>query len=268
MNSLRVPSSVLATNAFVERPSYGFVSTEQVLNTFAAHGWKPVSMTEARVNKQERQGFQKHLIRLENDNFSRIEGLSESNTSRPQLVVLNSHDGTSSLQILWGLIRIACLNGIIAGTGLNGVRLVHSASVVKRLPEGIDYMLANFSIFQRQIQALQGKRFTDSAVRELILALYDARLKNVSRVVEIDYSMPNARRLEDTGHDAYTVFNRIQEVMVRGGIKYTYEKEVKNEAGEVVDTVLTQATTRRVASISSQVKLNQLTYDLAIKLAA
>jgi hypothetical protein len=264
----QVLNPVEATKAYIERDTYGFVNTKDVLQAFGQAGWTPVSQNFGRVNNLERQGFQKHLIRLENPKFPAIEGLTNANHSKPQLVLLNSHDGTTSLQILWGLIRVACLNGIIAGTGVNGVRLIHSKSVVDKLPDAIQYMLDNFEKFRDQITALQGKTLSEAATIELIKGVYNARLANVRGVTHIDYTVPRALRFEDKETDAYTIFNRIQEKLMRGGIRYEYVKEVKDVNGVVTNSYPVVTKTRRIASVSSQVKLNQLAYDTAIKLAA
>lgn len=264
----KVTNPIEQTKALIERESYGFVNTSEVLSAFSQAGWNQVSTTVGRVNNPERQGFQKHLIRLENPLFSKIEGLTDNNQSRPQLVLLNSHDGTTSLQILWGLIRIACMNGIIAGTGVNGVRLIHSKAIVDKLPNAIEYMLGNFETFVKQIESLQGKTLSDSASAELVKTLYNARLAGIQRVKSIVYDTPSALRIQDNANDAFTVYNRVQEVLMRGGIQYEYEKSILDANGQEIGTKLVSTRTRRIASVTSQVKLNQLAYDTAIELAA
>lgn len=256
------------TKALVERPSYGFVNTRDVLGVFENAGWKPVDIQAAKVRKLERDGFQKHLIRLENPAFPKIEGLSDSNASRPQLVIVNSHDGTSSLQILWGLIRFACANGIIRGTAINGLRLTHSKGIVDKLPQGIDYMLGNFGNFVTELQNLQNLTLSDAAQAQLVKTLFDARLSNVQNVTHVNYDLGRVQRAEDNANDAYTVFNRVQELLMRGGIQYAYNRETKDDSGKVIDVREIATTTRRIASVASQVKLNQLAYDTALQLAA
>ena len=264
----KITNPVDQVKALTDRESYGFVNTREVLNAFSLAGWSPVSEQYGKVNKTDRQGFQKHLIRLENPQFQSIDGLTTANNSRPQLVLLNSHDQSTSLQIMWGLIRIACLNGIIAGTALNGVRLVHSKSITERLPLAIDYMVNNFDNFANQIKALQGKTMSQAATTEFVERVYRARLANVDNVTKIDLSLPHALRVQDNGLDAYTAFNRVQETLMRGGIKYQYIKHTKDDDGKIIDSRLIDTVTRRIASVTSQVKLNQLAYDTALEVAA
>lgn len=254
-------SPINAQKALIERESYGFANTRDILDVFSQHGWREVSQQVVKVRKPEREGYQKHLIRLENDAMPAIQGLSRDNATKPQLVIVNSHDGTSSLQMLWGLFRLVCANGLVAGTAINGVRLVHSRSIVDKLPEAIRYMLDNFPVFQQQVEMLQGRVLSEAAQAELVRVLYNARLANIRNIQNIDYSL-RVRRPEDNAPDAYTVFNRVQEVLVRGGIRYTYERPTE-QGGQLVAT-----TTRGLSSVNSQVKLNQLAFDTVLNLAA
>jgi hypothetical protein len=267
INNNLVASPVDQTHALNQTDTYGFVNTRAILNVFSKHGWSEVSQQVGKVKNPEKQGFQKHLIRLENPEFQSIPGLSTENNSRPQLVLLNSHDTSTSLQLMWGLIRIACLNGVIAGTGINGMRLVHSKSIVDRLPTAIDYMLNNFSKFAGQIASLQNKSLTPIEVAHLTKTLYDARLANVHNVKHVHYDN-RALRIEDQSSDAYTVFNRLQERLLRGGIHYTYERLNRDLNGNVVSSQLITTSTKRIGAVNSQVKLNQLAYDETLKLVA
>jgi hypothetical protein len=248
--------------------TYGFASTREIMDAFGAHGWRPVSTQTASVRDAARQGFQKHLVRLENPAFQAIEGLTDANRSKPQLVLLNSHDGTSSLQIFWGLVRIACLNGIIAGTSMSSFRLIHSRKVTERLPDAIEHLVKGFPKFINQIQALQGLRFSDSALSEFIKTVYDARLQGVGKVLNVDYRLPDVKRYEDNGSDAFTVFNRVQETLIRGGIQYRAERNRLDDDGNVIETRIVDAKTRKLSSVQQQVNLNRIVYDTALKLAA
>lgn len=249
------------------KSSYGFTSSRAILDAFSAHGWNEVSSQYSRTNKVERSGFQKHLVRLENPEFSNIKGLSNDNNSRPQLVLLNSHDGSSALNLFWGVIRMACLNGIISGNAISSFRLIHSKSITEKLPDAIEYMLNNFNKFTAQIETLQSLKFTESGVNELIKTVYDARLSGVGKVLAVDYSLNSIRRHEDSSLDAYTVFNRIQETLMRGGIQYRAERNRLDERGNVIQTYIVDTKTRKLSSITQQVKLNQLVYDKALELA-
>lgn len=249
------------------KPTYGFVSTKQILDVFQSKGWSVVDTKTLNVRNERRQGFQRHLVALENPAFPSIPGLTSENASRPRLMLLNSHDGTTAFRMFIGLLRIACLNGVISGTALRDFKAVHSKNVLNRLGEGIEFLSNNMSELFNQVQRLQGVQFTDAMIQEYVRTMFNARLSSVGKVISVDYTLP-VRRVEDKATDGFTVFNRVQEVLVRGGIDYVYARDVKNANGQVIGTQTVHATTRRLASIQSQIRLNRLAYDAAINQAA
>lgn len=250
------------------KDTYAFISTENIVNTLASKGWSPVETKIARVNNPARDGFQRHIVRFEHPAFPSIPGLSETNASRPQLVVVNSHDGGTATRFMLGLIRLACLNGIIAGTSLREFRTIHSGNITPKIEQGLEFLTAGLPDMFQQIQMLQQTTFSESNLDALVKTLVSERLKN-SRAVEVDYSsVLQVRRSADNNSDAFTVFNRLQESLMRGGIRYTAEKSILDQDGNVVSTELQHKVTRKLNSIPQAVKLNRIAYDMAVKLAA
>lgn len=47
----------------------------------------------------------------------------------PEIILLNSHDGSSSYQMLLGLFRQVCANGLIYVDVLGEVRVLHKVDV-------------------------------------------------------------------------------------------------------------------------------------------
>jgi hypothetical protein len=62
------------------------------------------------------------MIRLRH--ASQING-AEAN----EIVLLNSHDGTSSYQMLAGMFRFVCSNGLVCGDTVADVRVPHKGDV-------------------------------------------------------------------------------------------------------------------------------------------
>jgi hypothetical protein len=55
----------------------------------------------------------------------------------PEIILLNSHDGSSSYQMLPGLFRSVCQNGLICGESFGEVRVPIRATWWKRLSKGL-----------------------------------------------------------------------------------------------------------------------------------
>lgn len=262
---------VLQTKAMPTlKPTYGFASTQEIMDSLAGSGWRPVSQNALKARSKSREGYQRHMVRLQNDSFLEIPGLTQDNKSRPEIVLLNSHDGTTALRMMLGLFRIACLNGVIAGTGLREFRAVHSGNLQQKLSEGIGYMTGGIPQLIDQVTHLQGTRFTPAALEQLVAEVVAKRLQHANVVPgSIDFaSVVKPRRDQDKAEDAFTVFNRIQESLIRGGIRYRAYHAVKDEDGNVTSEEIRNATTRKLSSIPQAVRLNTMVYDLAVKLAA
>ncbi len=101
------------------------------------------------------------------------------------------------------------------------------------------------------------------------------RLQEVENIVSVDLSTVDAvRREADQGQDLYTVFNRVQESLIRGGIKYKINTPVldENKNQIVVDEIAQykerNATTRKLKDFTKTTELNKALWNGALDLVA
>src|SRR5207253_9597469 len=112
-------------------PSYRFISTVGVLDALAEAGFMPV---EARQSSQRAASplHARHLIRLR----PRAETI-RLRDSIAELLLLNSHDATGAYALRAGLLRVVCLNGLVASAGDFPVwRVAHRGDVVGEVVQG------------------------------------------------------------------------------------------------------------------------------------
>jgi hypothetical protein len=86
--------------------SYRFISTREVLETFSELGWFPTSVKEAGVRREENRGYQRHLVRLQNPEFTARE--LDVGDALPEIVLASSHCGESAQQAdssLWSVFN-------------------------------------------------------------------------------------------------------------------------------------------------------------------
>ncbi len=89
----------VAPSIFAEAPHesrsqrYSYIPTATVLQELRGEGFEPFMVTQTRVRHDDRRDYTKHMIRLRH--ASQING-REAN----EIILLNSHDGTSSYQML------------------------------------------------------------------------------------------------------------------------------------------------------------------------
>lgn len=118
------------SNRFVHIPSH------DLLGAMAKEGFMPVAVKVGGSKDAEKRNFTKHMIR-----FRRAENLAQPLDTIgqivPELILVNSHDGTSSYQLHAGLFRLACLNGLIVSAGnVASVKVGHRGNALDKVIEG------------------------------------------------------------------------------------------------------------------------------------
>ena len=73
----------------------------------------------------------------------RREGANKG-TEVPEIILLNSHDGSSSYQMIPGMFRFVCTNGLVCGTSFGEIRVPHKGDIVGRVIEGAYEVLGIF----------------------------------------------------------------------------------------------------------------------------
>ncbi|WP_313024519.1 DUF932 domain-containing protein [Pseudomonas lopnurensis] len=208
-----VAPSIFAEAAHESRSArYSYIPTATVLAELRSEGFQPFMVCQTRVRNQDRREFTKHLIRLRH--ASQING-EEAN----EVILLNSHDGTSSYQMLAGMFKFVCHNGLVCGDTLADVRVHHKGNVAEQVIEGAYEVLKGF---ERVQQSRDGMRVITLDEGEAELFAHSA--------LSLKYDSPDQplpitekqvlqhRRFEDRGSDLWSIFNRVQENLVKGGL--------------------------------------------------
>jgi hypothetical protein len=186
---------------------YVFLSTEQAHSVLADFGFY-----ESRYKQSKGSGYQKHVSIFERDSDGDEDG-------RFNLMLLNSHNGTSALRLEAGYFRILCENQL--GSGDVGVRVSHRGSALDRFAESIPLVLMQMESFKETKQLLRDKTLSHDAVFEL--AEFALMLRGVKQDELREFfkfrnkqNMASSRRFGDRGDSAWHRFNVIQENMVKG----------------------------------------------------
>ncbi len=119
-----------------------------MLESLQREGFQPFFACQTRVRDPGRRGYTKHMLRLRRD--GEINGQHV-----PEIILLNSHDGTSSYQMLPGYFRFVCQNGCVCGESLGEVRVPHRGIVVDRVIEGDYEVVGVFDRIEEMRDAMQ-----------------------------------------------------------------------------------------------------------------
>ncbi|MBJ9752111.1 DUF932 domain-containing protein [Burkholderia cepacia] len=243
----RVAPSIFSDGKHESRSErYTYIPTIDVLRGLRNQGFQPFMVCQTRVRHDDRREYTKHMLRLRH--ADQITG-EEAN----EIVLLNSHDGTSSYQMLAGMLRFVCQNGMVAGDNVANIRVPHKGNIVQNVINGAFDVLDGFDLIREQKEGMRAvtlDRDEQHAFACSALALrYDPT--DAETPVPVNASQLLApRRFEDRRDDLWTVFNRVQENLTKGGLRG------RSRTGRSMST-------RPITGIDQNVKLNRALWMLA-----
>jgi hypothetical protein len=223
---------------------YTYIPTIDVLNGLKKEGFSPFFVCQTRTRDEGKREHTKHMMRLRHE--TQIDA-AEAN----EVVLLNSHDGSSAYQMLAGCYRFVCSNGMVFGDTKHDIRVRHSGNILDNVIEGAFKVLDGFEMVDAQKDGMKALTLNDgeqSAFARAALSLkYDTEL-TPAPITESQLLRP--QRMADTAGDLWTTFNRVQENMIRGGLRG------RSTTGRTLRT-------REVQGIDQNIKLNRALWLLA-----
>jgi len=243
-----------AISAISTSNKYKHQSSVELINIISNMGLEYQGASFGKPRKQENKGFQKHIMTFSN------EDLRIDDHNQLTLLVTNSHDGTSSLKFDIGVFRAICANGLIAGDSFDSLKVMHKGNNFKsNVYNSISTILKNKSNIVDIITEAKNKELSLREIYDLYSKAVNFKVCGKDALKWDDQSF-NPRRNEDCNNDLYTVFNRIQEVLVKGGLQYAYVD--RNNENELV---LKRNTTKAIKGVDNLIKTNKFCWNLMEK---
>ena len=249
---LQVQAPALFTQEphFQASDKYHFVSTIEVLNVIKSLNWYPVSVQQSSVMDDDKEGYQKHLVR-----FRHFDDLLNPRENAVELLLFNSHDRSTTFSISMGIYRFICSNGlVIADSIFESYKIKHIGDRFEDVQNAINNITSYKPIIKEKIDTFESIMLTqaerDSFARSSIPLRFDKHL-------QVNYKdLLVAHREEDVKNDLYTTLNVIQENLLRGKIS-----GVNKETGR-------RFTSREITSISKDIDVNKGLWDIAERIAS
>jgi hypothetical protein len=241
--------SVFAEGKHASRSErYTYIPTIEVLRGLRNEGFEPFMVAQGQSRVEGKAEFTKHLIRM------RHAGQVQTRPEANEIILINSHDGASSYQLLAGAFRFVCCNGLVVGKVVEDIRIPHRGDIQAEVIEGAVRVLDEFEIVDASIDSMKAltlKPEEETAFATAALALrFGERTEDQPPPPITAEQLIAARRPEDLGHSLWTIFQRSQENIMRGG-----------QPGRSVQG--RRLHTRPVGSIDRGVSLNRALWVLA-----
>lgn len=239
---------------------YAALKTSDLLPVLRDYGYHPVQAAQKRARKG-RHEHSAHLLA-----FSRAGDISPDVPGggvRSEVLVYNSHNGTSGVKLMAGAYRFVCSNGIVRGDGSSvSVRHTHKAmqdfeAMLRRIIEGVPAMMSTIDALRdRRMSNEEAWNFAEKAVAlrwDFMQKAYipDNPHGSYADAITIRQALAH-HRAEDNFSDAWSVFNRVQENVLRGNV---FIKSLSDKG-------MRERKARPIASIQEHVSVNQKMFDL------
>jgi len=232
------------------KPTYRFINTADVLHALLEAGFQPSAAQQTRSRQGSDPIYARHMIRLR--------GIRESLTlvdCIPEICLINAHDGTSAYQLLAGLYRPLCTNGLLCRMGdFAAIRIPHRSTVVADVVAGALQITAQFEQIGTRVTAMAARILTDEQQLAFAHTAYAIRYAKVeTRPAFAPEKMLEARRAADAAPTLWHTFNRLQESALTGGLSY------RSRTQRLVRT-------RRIRNIREDVRINTALWQSACRI--
>lgn len=229
---------------------YAYIPTINVIDGMRDAGFLPVKAVQASARDEGKRGHGKHMIR-----FRRSDQLAQAEAR--EIVLINSHDGTSAYKLTAGIFRLVCSNGLVVGNEDIRQTIRHSGRAVGEVIEGACRIVDEFDQVSADIEAMKSATLTEPLMLAYAHAAIEARFEGSEKPVT-PAQVLRPRRAADVGSDVWTVFNRAQENLIRGGLHGVS----KDAHGRTI-----RRRTREVKGIDQSDTLNRALWRLSVEMA-
>ena len=229
-----------APSIFSENPiegvsdKYAFVPTYKLLDTFRDSGYYPINAGESKVRDEENQGYQKHIIQ-----FRSLENLLRPNAKDEyeDIVLTNSHNRTSSFIVDLAVFRIVCSNMLVVPSkSFVHTSIVHVGFTEDKVKNAIKEVTSYMPKIKEEVAKFKSIYLTSAEEKMLANAAIDIRFDTNTHYIEAD-ELLKVNYEEDYVPTLWSAYNRIQEAMIRGGVKMKNLVTGKNFTSKAINGI-------------------------------
>lgn len=245
----RLAPSVFATQPYHKvSDRYTFTPTIELVNNLRDSGFTVTRAMESRTRIADKRGFAKHMVVLRDN---RVQGQEFV----PEVLLVNSHDASTSYQLHAGLFRFICSNGLVVAESLVGsFRFRHTDGLASSVVGAAHSIMDRLPMLQDKVSEWKAKDMTDAMIREFQVRASKIRLGDTATVISPD-ALARRRRFNDTSNNLWGVYNRVQETLMRGGFS------VRKTDGSISNT-------KRITAVAETLRINKELWSLTEEFAA
>lgn len=237
---------------------YVFANTETIIDDMAKLGWDVVDCKQQRANKRSKvRSF--HMVAFQNKDVFITRTLADGTEAVdcfPRIILTNSHDGFNAFKFMVGVFRLVCSNGLVVATEtFANVAIRHINYTFDELRSIVAKAILNVSDNIAVMNEMEKTTLTEE--QKHALANEAMRIRNGEDEKPVNLSEDDLEdilapvREEDKGDDLWTVFNLLQEKIIKGNFKTVSEKSKKPRKA------------RPITGVARDIEINQALFKYA-----
>jgi hypothetical protein len=228
---------------------YVHIPTDTIVDDMEALGWFPYNVKTVKARKKNAQTA-KHLIQFFNPNIviNNEEGKADL---YPNLLLINSHDGSTAVRFEMGVFRMVCENGlVIKSKDFGGFKMKHMGYTFEDLRVHINNMVKELPTVVANLNKFSQVEMTPEQQHEFAIKAVEARFGEDKQLTDEDIKgLLIAERKEDVGDTCWLIMNRVQEKLTNGGFSYLSVKGKPRKA-------------RAIKNFTQDIEFNQKIWSL------
>ena len=204
----------------IKSPKYQFTPTFEVIEHMQDMGYLLTGVKQSSSNVELRKNWGIHITRFQHPDLY-IKNTDGDIEARPEVVLINSHDGTRPIQFEMGLFRLVCENGLVVkDRDMGSFRERHTKLNFNEVKNLIDQKVSGLNEVVGKINKWNMIEMTDKqrfnfAVEALALRIGTDRQAEQYEIMDI----LNPKRKADEGNSLWKTYNILQENLIKGGFQ-------------------------------------------------
>jgi hypothetical protein len=230
------------------KSTYRFINTFDVLQALLEAGFQVAAARQTRTRRGSDPIHARHLIRLRP-----MREILTLDSCIPEICLVNAHDGSSAYQLLAGLYRPLCRNGLICRMGdFAMIRIPHRANVLSDVVAGARELTLQFERIESLVQAMATRMLSETERLAFATRAFEIRwVDPTTRPRLLPARLLEARQAADSNPSLWHTFNTLQQAAMTGGVVY------HSETSRLVRT-------RPLRSIKEDVRVNCALWQAAV----
>lgn len=245
-----VAPSIFATRAAPSRSDrYAYISTAKLLRPLFDAGWIATRVAQRMVRAKGGRNplYTRHAVTMRPADFKAPKGVGDV---VPEVTFINSHDGQSVLRGYSGFIRLVCLNGLTVSSG--GPEATFSQRHIGKVDGIVEKAQAAIQVSLDAVPTVRAMMKHEMKPQRIATFASEVQRLVYEREDFDPQLLLTARREEDDKPNVWTVFNRVQENVMRGGVHLPARDERR------------ASTLRGLTHLQRSIDVNQQLWGLAV----